>query len=36
MTTAALITMIASWTVIAFFAIRFFLKVMRTPQEKDK
>lgn len=36
MTTAALITMIAAWTVIAFFAIRFFLKVLRTPQRKDE
>lgn len=35
MTTSALVTMIASWTVISFFTIRFFLKVLKTPQEKD-
>lgn len=34
MTTAALITMITSWTIIAFYTIRFFLKVLKTPQEK--
>lgn len=35
MSTSALITMITSWTVISFFTIRFFLKVLKTPQEKD-
>jgi hypothetical protein len=36
MTTTALITMIAAWSVIAYFTIRFFIKVLRIPQEKDK
>lgn len=36
MTTNALITMLTSWAVISFFTIRFFLKVLQTPQEKDK
>jgi hypothetical protein len=35
MTTSALITMITTWAVITFFTARFFLKVLRTPQEKD-
>ena len=35
MTTTALITMMTTWAVIAFFTIRFFLKVLKTPQEKD-
>lgn len=35
MTTSALIMMITTWAVIAFFTIRFFLKVLKTPQEKD-
>jgi hypothetical protein len=36
MSTSALITMLASWAIIALFTIRFFLKVLRTPQEKDE
>lgn len=35
MTTTALITMLITWATIAFFTIRFFLKVLRTPQEKE-
>lgn len=35
MSSSALITMITAWTVIAFFTVRFFLKVVKTPQEKD-
>jgi hypothetical protein len=35
MTTSALITMIGSWLVITFFTFRFFLKVLKTPQEKE-
>jgi hypothetical protein len=35
MTASALVIMIASWTVITFFTVRFFLKVLKTPQEKD-
>lgn len=36
MTTSALVTMIGAWLVIGFFAIRFFLKVLKTPQEKQE
>ncbi len=35
MTAEAWITMLCSWAVIAFFTIRFFLKVLKTPQEKE-
>ena len=35
MTASALVVMISAWTVIAYFTIRFFLKVLKTPQEKD-
>jgi len=35
MTTSALITMISTWAVIAFYTTRFFLKVLSTPQEKE-
>lgn len=35
MSSSALVTMITAWTVIAFFTVRFFLKVVKTPQEKD-
>lgn len=35
MTTSALITMISSWLVIIYFALRFFRKVLNTPQEKQ-
>ncbi len=35
MSTSALVTMLFAWTVIAFFTIRFFLKVLNTKQEKD-
>lgn len=34
MTSSALIMMVIAWTVILFFAIRFLIKVIRTPQEK--
>jgi hypothetical protein len=34
MRTAALFTMLGAWAVIAFFTIRFFLKVLRTPQKE--
>jgi hypothetical protein len=36
MTTSALITMLTSWFIIAFFTIRFFVKVLKTPQEKHE
>jgi hypothetical protein len=35
MSTSALVTMIGSWVIISFITIRFFIKVLRTPQEKD-
>jgi len=35
MTASALVIMISTWTVIAYFTVRFFLKVLKTPQEKD-
>jgi hypothetical protein len=35
MTTIALVTMLSSWTVIAFFTIRFFLKVLKTPAKPE-
>lgn len=27
--------MITSWSIITFFTIKFFVKVLKTPQEKD-
>jgi preprotein translocase subunit SecG len=36
MTTTALITMIIAWTVIIFFALCFFIKVLKTPSRKDE
>ena len=35
MSTSALITMITAWTIITFLMLRFLIKVIRTPQEKD-
>jgi hypothetical protein len=35
MTASALVTMIGAWTVIAYYTVKFFLKVLKTPQEKD-
>ena len=35
MTNAALITLILTWTVITGFTMYFFLKVLKTPQEKE-
>jgi hypothetical protein len=34
MTTSAWITMLTAWTIITYFMLRFFIKVVRTPQEK--
>lgn len=36
MTLAALATLIIAWSIIGFFTVRFFIKVLRTPQEKDR
>lgn len=35
MTTAALVTMLLAWIIITFFTVRFFRRVLLTPQEKD-
>jgi hypothetical protein len=35
MTTSALVMMLMAWCIIAFFAIRFLVKVIKTPQEKE-
>ncbi|MBI4811323.1 MAG: hypothetical protein HY800_07790 [Ignavibacteriales bacterium] len=35
MSTTALVMMLSAWTVIAFFTIRFFIKVLRTPQKPE-
>ena len=35
MTTAALITMIFAWAIIAYYTIKFFLKVLRTPHKEN-
>lgn len=35
MTTSALVIMLSAWTVIAFFTIRFFLKVVKTPAKPE-
>ncbi len=35
MSTTALILMLATWTYILFFAIRFLIKVIKTPMKKD-
>lgn len=36
MSTSALITMLITWFVIAYFTVRFFLRVLNTPQEKER
>mgnify|MGYP001186443843 CR=1 FL=1 len=35
MSTAGLITMLTAWTIIGFITIRFFIKVLNTPQKMD-
>lgn len=35
MSTEALTFMLATWSVVAFFTIRFFLKVLKTPPRED-
>jgi hypothetical protein len=35
MSTIAIVTMLSAWLVIGTFTIRFFIKVLATPQEKD-
>jgi hypothetical protein len=35
MTTSALCTMITAWAIITFLMLKFLIRVIRTPQEKD-
>ena len=35
MSTSALITMILAWTVIAYYTIKFFIKVLKTPPSEN-
>jgi hypothetical protein len=35
MTTSAWIMLVATWSVVAFFTVKFFLGVLRTPPRKD-
>jgi hypothetical protein len=35
MSTPALITMLIAWSFIIYFALRFLIKVIRTPMKKD-
>jgi hypothetical protein len=35
MTTAAWLMLTITWSVIAFFTLKFFLAVLRTPPERD-
>lgn len=35
MSTSGLITMLMAWSIIGFFSINFFIKVLTTPQRKD-
>lgn len=35
MTTSALVMMLGSWTVITYYTVKFFIKVLKTPQEKE-
>ena len=36
MSTLGLTMMLATWTVVIFITSRFFVKVLKTPQEKDE
>lgn len=35
MTTAAWIMLVATWAVVTFFALRFFIRILRTPKRDD-
>lgn len=35
MSTSALITMISAWTIILFFTLKFFIKVLKTPPKPE-
>jgi len=35
MSTSALITMICAWTIILFFTLKFFIKVIKTPPKPE-
>lgn len=34
MSTSALIMMLSAWAVIIFFTVKFFLKILKTPQKE--
>lgn len=36
MTTSALVMMLSAWAVISYYTIKFFLKVLKTPQKKEE
>ena len=36
MTTEAILMMLISWVIIIFFTVKFFLKVLKTPINKEK
>lgn len=35
MSTSALIMMLSAWAVIIFFTVKFFLKILKTPQKEE-
>ncbi len=35
MSTSALITMLCAWSVITYYAVKFFVKVLRTPPKAE-
>jgi hypothetical protein len=36
MTASGLITMLLSWSIITYYTVKFFLKVLRTPPKLDE
>ncbi len=36
MSTSALVMMLGSWLLIIYYTVKFFLKVLKTPQEKNE
>lgn len=35
MSTSSLIMMLSAWAVIIFFTVKFFLKILKTPQKEE-
>lgn len=35
MTTEAIIMLVAAWSVIIFFTVKFFVRVLKTPQKEE-